>query len=207
MRHTHQDANSTSQVDIKPTKSAIKRAQKLARIEKKQKQKALAKALRVQAPTSPASSQSEVSLEPHTNLDNTRNGHLSDTDENENATSSQSSSISPVAEEPESCQSPAEVNGACSASRVSSSEHLNATSIDSKPRSLLSQPAQEALTERSEDTTPPPKQDSVPQQPSPDLEKMKKRQGFITRTLWTFIMIGGFIGEIYSFLLFNLSSE
>ena len=28
-----------------------------------------------------------------------------------------------------------------------------------------------------------------------DTEKVKKRQSFLTRTLWTFIMIGGFISE------------
>lgn len=35
---------------------------------------------------------------------------------------------------------------------------------------------------------------------TPDAEKVKKRQSFITRTLWTFIMIGGFIGTYFTTL-------
>ena len=44
-------------------------------------------------------------------------------------------------------------------------------------------------------------QDQAPQ----EVEKMKKRQSFITRTLWTFIMIGGFIGAavISAFAFFS----
>ncbi|PFH51511.1 hypothetical protein AMATHDRAFT_142394 [Amanita thiersii Skay4041] len=39
------------------------------------------------------------------------------------------------------------------------------------------------------------KEEIAPPKSSPqDVETIKKRQGFFTRTLWTFIMIGGFIG-------------
>ena len=44
-------------------------------------------------------------------------------------------------------------------------------------------------------TKPPTTEASGPPTPSPqEVEKMKKMQSFLTRTLWTFIMIGGFIG-------------
>lgn len=36
-----------------------------------------------------------------------------------------------------------------------------------------------------------------PQQLVQEAEKSKKRQSFLTRTLWTFIMIGGFIGMCF----------
>lgn len=36
-----------------------------------------------------------------------------------------------------------------------------------------------------------------PQQLVQEAEKSKKRQSFLTRTLWTFIMIGGFIGMYF----------
>lgn len=40
--------------------------------------------------------------------------------------------------------------------------------------------------------------------PTQDPEKMKKRQNALTRILWTFIMIGGFIGKPYVSLLDDL---
>lgn len=42
--------------------------------------------------------------------------------------------------------------------------------------------------------------------PVQDSEKVKKRQSFLTRTLWTFIMIGGFIG-VYSIIFINAHTD
>ena len=51
----------------------------------------------------------------------------------------------------------------------------------------------EALSARRTDIENPPEKPPAPVVEDP--EKAKKRQSFLTRTLWTFIMIGGFISE------------
>ncbi|CDO69135.1 hypothetical protein BN946_scf185042.g37 [Trametes cinnabarina] len=70
----------------------------------------------------------------------------------------------------------------------------------------------QSLPSRRNDIENPPeqKQQARQQRPSPEqVEKAKKKSGFVTRTLWTFIMIGGFItlllmGHVYMIMLVML---
>lgn len=63
------------------------------------------------------------------------------------------------------------------------------------PLPLPTQHPEEKQPDFSQTTQTLPHHEKVPVQ---DSEKVKKRQSFITRTLWTFIMIGGFIGTHFS---------
>ncbi|KAJ2967091.1 hypothetical protein NUW54_g13612 [Trametes sanguinea] len=66
------------------------------------------------------------------------------------------------------------------------------------------------MASRRNDIENPPEQKQQQQQPPPeDAEKAKKKASFVTRTLWTFIMIGGFItllllGHVYMIMLVML---
>ena len=166
--------SSISQAGTKPSKSAIKRAQKQARIERKQKQKALIKALH-------AAGQSEAAAPdaPTSNLEEGR--PMSGT------APFPGPSAHEILPENEECVR-------CETSAMTPSGAPVAAASTLSP--VVSHPGPPPVSRRT-DTWPvepkpvePQLQDQAPQ----EVEKMKKRQSFITRTLWTFIMIGGFIG-------------
>ncbi|KAF8070481.1 phosphatidate cytidylyltransferase, partial [Lyophyllum atratum] len=200
----------------KPSKSAIKKALKLARAEKRQQQKALLKAKRGQYPAAESSVSSDGSLTPELALDPVDVGRLA------GRPTLQEESSMPI---PPSAVEPPKVNG----ERIESSfvttpqaAPVQMSLLDSEativaPVAPTSQPvlsidelaplarselltAEEHLVETkqpAEEERPVDRPASLPPHEanhSQDAEKVKKRQSVITRTLWTFIMIGGFIG-------------
>ncbi|KAG9221095.1 hypothetical protein CCMSSC00406_0005466 [Pleurotus cornucopiae] len=167
----------------KPTKSAIKRAQKAARIQKKLEQKAALKARREQeAVASEPEKAAPVEQQKPQELPIPTESQLSAPPEPEELDP-------PLPELP-----------------VAQNPEISATNYVSEP--IYSRPEPAFPVEQT--PTPPPAPKVEPQSPTleqvvsmpsvievkstpPDVEAVKKRQGFITRTLWTFIMIGGFL--------------
>ncbi|KAG6869124.1 hypothetical protein C0993_001689 [Termitomyces sp. T159_Od127] len=188
---------SFTQQELKLSKSAIKRAQKLARTEKRLQQKALAKTQREHTPEVTNKSPSPPVTSSNTSEDVPR-VKLAES-------SSEVSPISPppVADllangtpiEPVLPSAPPDL---IPPSSESASEHqpqpgvvsfapaINHGIFAPEPMERNGKGQAESLAE-----VPSPSTQVVPSQ---DTEKAKKRQSFITRTLWTFIMIGGFIG-------------
>ncbi|KAF7428655.1 hypothetical protein PC9H_007884 [Pleurotus ostreatus] len=165
----------------KPTKSAIKRAQKAARIQKKLEQKAASRARREQEAVASEPEKAPVEQQKPQELPIPTESQLGAPPEPEELDPPLPEL--PVAQNPE----------------VSPPIHVS-EQIHSRPEPAL--PVEQNLT--------PPVPKAEPQAPSleqvvsmpsvievksapPDVEAVKKRQGFITRTLWTFIMIGGFL--------------
>ncbi|KAG6897902.1 hypothetical protein C0992_009386 [Termitomyces sp. T32_za158] len=188
-----------TQQELKPSKSAIKRAQKLARTEKRSQQKALAKTQRGHTP--------EVtnSPPPVTSSNFSEDAHCVKLAESSSKVSSVATP--PVAEllvngtsvEPvlpaAAAPAPPDLIPPSSASEEQSQPGL--VSLTPSPtidkEILVPEPIDKHGKGQAESLV---EVSSPPTQvvPSQDTEKAKKRQSFITRTLWTFIMIGGFIG-------------
>jgi phosphatidate cytidylyltransferase len=181
--------SSFSQPDAKPTKSAIKKAQKLARVEKRQRLKALAKS-QAGSSASPENSVASSEVTPLREAvplpEPSKPLGLSD--------SYILSTVSPPVEESsaEREKAPIGVNGLAL--------KINAPSASPMPTALETPTAHESVP-----TAPPaPQPAEKPPQPmtlplhdetaAKDAEKVKKRQSFLTRTLWTCIMITGFVG-------------
>ncbi|KAF9465042.1 cytidylyltransferase family-domain-containing protein [Collybia nuda] len=184
-----------SPVDAKPTKSAIKKALKLARAEKRQRQKALARAQAGQV-----SSGNSV-----TSGDSPSITLVSLGDSTEFAKPIAEHDKSPlVVLPPPATTSPVNEPGRPDAKLNGTTETLAPleprpvaqempVSVPQPPVVAPLPPFVEADTKpvrssQANHVTPP------PQKQVEDSEKSKKRQSFLTRTLWTFIMIGGFIG-------------
>jgi len=173
--------NSTSQAGTKPSKSAIKRAQKLARIEKKREQKALVKALHAQ---------SEASSHPLAAVQDVLTSNLPSPEEGR-PTSGTAPFPVPSSHE----ILPENEHVGCGASLMLSSNAPAATASTSNPVVFHPGPPVLCRTITRPVELMQPKPETQPKDQAPqEAEKMKKRQSFITRTLWTFIMIGGFIG-------------
>ena len=183
MRANH-TFSSISPGGTKPSKSAIKRAQKLARIERKQKQKALVKALHGAGQSEAPGHYPAVHDDPTSNLPSPEEDlSMSDI---ALFPAPPAHEILPENEECVGCETSVMPS---SGAPVAMASTLNpvvshpgpppvSCQTDTRPVELM-QPKPE-----------PQLRDQAPQ----EVEKMTKRQSFITRTLWTFIMIGGFIG-------------
>jgi phosphatidate cytidylyltransferase len=166
--------------DSKPTKSALKRAQKQARTERRQQQKALAKAERKGA------AQAHGANSTPSEDANTTDQHMSDNEVHRDAEDELSPPVPPKDE-----LTPVHIQPSLNPSSLpikqpwiaDKSELVEQAAI---PISTPSRSVQEASNP------------SLPQKlTTPESsEKAKKRQSFLTRTLWTFIMIGGFIGAV-----------
>ncbi|KAK0226120.1 phosphatidate cytidylyltransferase [Armillaria fumosa] len=176
---------STSEEPAKPTKTAMKKAAKLARREAKQ-QKSLAKSR--DASPSPAPPQTPPPVEATT------------VTETSSIPASNAPKEQPIVEDvvpPEPAPPPVVVEPELepkvalppAASRPENSAPVNGSA---KPT-----PPVVAPTEPPHDVIPPPKAEQ-PQPPAKaeaaDPEEAKKRQNVVTRTVWTLIMIFGFIG-------------
>ncbi len=175
----------------KPTKSAIKRAQKAARIQKKLEQKAALKARREQeaaasdpekAPPVEQQKPQELPIPPETQP-----------------------SAPP---EPEELDPPLPELPSAPNPEVSVPNHVSEPIIPSHPETAppveqkptpLPAPKAEPQASTLQQVVSMPSVIEVKSAP-PDVEAVKKRQGFITRTLWTFIMIGGFLSR-FTFLI------
>ncbi|KAG6861093.1 hypothetical protein C0995_004030 [Termitomyces sp. Mi166 len=191
----------STQQELKPSKSAIKRAQKLARTEKRQQQKALVKAQRGHtletttkhpdtSPSPPVTASTFSDDAPPIKLD-------------ESSSITSPSIAMPVADLP--------VNGAPVEPLVppafpdlippSSEDQTKSALVLLKPSPAVEneksvpEPVDKHGKGQAESLVEVPYPATQSQAvPSQDTEKAKKRQSFLTRTLWTFIMIGGFIG-------------
>ncbi|KAG6911135.1 hypothetical protein DXG01_003875 [Tephrocybe rancida] len=190
-------AESSAQQELRPSKSAIKKAQKIARTEKRQQQKALAKAQRGHTPETTAES-SDVPSSPLVATSNVLEDII--------PPSPVSHIVKPLPTLPppvvDSLKNNASVNAVvATAAPALTPKNLPPAepviSIVTPPKPPLTTDARKSVPELEE------KQHArlpVEAHPAPgvalsqDSEKAKKRQSFITRTLWTFIMIGGFIG-------------
>jgi phosphatidate cytidylyltransferase len=181
---------------VKLSKSAIKKAQKLARSEKRQRQKALAKS---QAELSPSPENSGASSEVTPSREAVplpEPSEPSSLNESYILPTIRPPTLPPPAEESfvEMEKAPVEVNGiepeVIGSSTPTQPAVLDAPStFESLPTAPLVTPQ---LTEK-----PSTKPMTLPlheETSAKDAEKVKKRQSFLTRALWTCIMISGFIG-------------
>ncbi|KAG6811528.1 hypothetical protein H0H92_006961 [Tricholoma furcatifolium] len=177
--------------------SSPERAQKLARTEKRQQQKALAKAQREQVPEVIAPSDAApLSSVVTTVLSETpvASEHL----------------LEPVPPEPPISDPPA-LNGIASAAAVptlSTPQPECNTTVEKANDETVIQPLEDRR-ETPRETVVPLDVPAMQPETSQEIEKAIKRQSFITRTLWTFIMIGGFLcllllGHAYMILLVML---
>ena len=178
----------------KPSKSALKKAARAARLEKKQQERAAAKLRREASATSSQPSQSPLlgTIEHPLELSETDSPSVDDTPlpdpdqpviTNGRVQHPERKAPEPV-REPEAGQEPPTVPPIPESSKREVKEDRPATlptplpqqreSIAIPPPRLVTQPATVA-----------PAQSDNPE---------KKRQNILTRTLWTFIMIGGFLG-------------
>ncbi|KAG6820740.1 hypothetical protein H0H93_012386 [Arthromyces matolae] len=174
-------SGSNSQKDSKPSKSSIKKAQKLARTERRQQQKALAKSQREQ--------QTFETTEPAAKVSGTPSVTSSkDFEEDHSATFPEDSSNLPqvAAHDVATNGTLVELIDASeeSVTEERPSEVESTTVSEDKPALLHGEGELDVLSQNPSPT----------QVETLETEKAKKRQSFITRTLWTFIMIGGFIG-------------
>ncbi|RDB24932.1 putative phosphatidate cytidylyltransferase [Hypsizygus marmoreus] len=193
---------SSSQPEAKPTKSAIKKALKLARIEKRQHQKALAKAQRGHSPMSESSA---ISSDVPSNPSVPAHASSEDAIGVDSASPAETSVPQPsLPDAPiESKTPPVHLNGGPVDSGIAPPSRLVAP-VQKPPSHQPSVPPPAAplppglgTAEEKRPAQPLRRTLAQPFEPKPpvqDAEKVKKRQSFITRTLWSFIMIGGFIG-------------
>lgn len=186
--------SSTSQLEAKPSKTAIKKLQKLARAEKRQRQKALAKS---QAGLSPSPENSVASSEV---TPSTEAVPLPEPSELSSLSDSYIlPTVPPLVEEtymqreqasvgvngmmPEAIESSTPTPTLPAVPEAPSTVELLPTALLSAPPRLSEKPSAKVMTlPLHEDTS------------AKDAEKVKKRQSFLTRALWTCIMISGFIG-------------
>jgi hypothetical protein len=176
---------SSSQLELKPSKSAIKKAQKLARAEKRQRQKALARP-QTGVSTSPensvASAEVTPSREPIPLPELSEPSNLND--------SYILPAVAPNEESVMKEKASAEVNGMAPGVMTSSSPTPPA--VPEAPSSFEPSLTAPLVTEK-----PSTKPMTLPlheETSAKDAEKVKKRQSFLTRALWTLIMLSGFIG-------------
>ncbi|KAF5386248.1 hypothetical protein D9615_002239 [Tricholomella constricta] len=206
---------SYTQTELKPSKSAIKKAQKLARAEKRQQQKALLKARRGQSPVPEITVDSHGLPQPSDPAsDYVEVGQAARASDFSQASSQPFTppvvehpiKLSDVSIEPSICPTvPAEKKlqpeGAAPpfptvpSPLTESVEKPTPPEVDKPSRPMEMKHVKEKRP--LEEKRPVEVSQSLPlheMAPLRDAEKVKKRQSFITRTLWTFIMIGGFIG-------------
>lgn len=190
---------SFTQQELKLSKSAIKRAQKLARTERRLQQKALAKTQRGHTPEIPMKPPSPSSPVASSNL--SEDAHCVKPAESSPKVSPvvappvadllvNGTSFEPVLPPvPPDLIPPSFVSGDQPQPGLVSLVPLPATDDEILVSELVEKHDKGQAESLVEVSSP-----STQVVPSRDTEKAKKRQSFITRTLWTFIMIGGFIG-------------
>ncbi|KAM6502250.1 Cytidylyltransferase family domain containing protein [Amanita muscaria] len=160
------DTPTHSDTPSKPSKSALKKAQKLARTERRHRERAAAKQAKL-------ASQHELSSEPE-------------------STPSMAGNVAPVFEPPRT--RPSTVPAAVPSVPDEPRRKQNGDAHD-VPHPVQ-QPPEPPVQQRvpAPGVVEPAKPQEKPTPSAQEVEKLKKRQSFLTRTLWTFIMIGGFIG-------------
>lgn len=174
---------------MKPTKTALKKAAKAARLEKRQ-QKATASGRNTPNPPSPISAEDgddELASTPENNEELPLPAVSLPTVEDYSTNRVTESTVEPKLEPEPVIESKPPV-------------------VEPKPSVVESQPAPTPAPEPESPplviTTLPEKQTPAKPAPPPtESEQTIKRQNMLTRTLWTFIMIGGFISTCFTYLL------
>lgn len=218
---------SSSEGPVKLSKSALKKQKLLARVEKRQQEKAARAAARAQAagatpapapaatestPAVPVQSKPSVQAQPPTTVPAVTAPVVAAEPEKLPVKELVQPPSKPVAPKPANGVAPSKEATNGSTPQVSASApaapsipppstHNAPSPVEAKP---VAQPApssapseKQALAARRNDIENPPVEKQ--HRPSPaDVEKAKKKSGFLTRTLWTFIMIGGFISRSIS---------
>lgn len=201
------DTFSSSESQPKPSKSAIKKAKEAARLERQQLKKAARVAARLQSNTKqesavepPIELQAAIELRPQPR-EEISNGaaHVSDVPDVP-ATKTNGSATSPMPVPNGQIDHVKEVQPAMTEQVVKplptpppSLRHTSKSKLE-EPRIVAEPPMADKKPEANGKVVhaPPPKP------PAQDAEQTKKRQNVLTRTLWTFIMIGGFISTLLS---------
>lgn len=187
--------------ETKPSKAALKKAARQARLEEKREKRAEAKKRRVEEhqhlqapdtlPTSDAASNKFIlDVPPPT---------VSVPSDVEVVPSSHSSLVSSPQLEPQVLTEPVPIPPVEPVSVNDSSAHELEKALDSTYTCTSSADTDSAKAR----PDPAPISNEVPvvtepqhqQEAAAEVEKLKKRQNALTRTIWTLIMIGGFIGE------------
>ncbi|KAI9067288.1 hypothetical protein FKP32DRAFT_1588649 [Trametes sanguinea] len=226
---------SASESTAKPSKSALKKQKALARAEKRQQEKiarAAAKAQAAAAAKAAATGDAQAAPQPASEV--SPPSTVSQTVPPEPAaaepTKVEELEKLPVKELAQHAPEPAPSKPANGSAHVheanGSASHPPAAQPEIAPFPLPPMPKvppqseptpaspttseKQAVASRRNDIENPPEQKQQQQQPPPeDAEKAKKKASFVTRTLWTFIMIGGFItllllGHVYMIMLVML---
>ncbi|KAH0589078.1 hypothetical protein H2248_004849 [Termitomyces sp. 'cryptogamus'] len=189
----------STQQELKPSKSAIKKAQKLARAEKRQQQKALAKVQRGHIEIATKSSGPSPPVTPSNLSEDVPPVQLAECSPKMPATTLPAADLlmngTPVERAvalppPDSVppSSPSEDQSQPGLVPLAPLPTIDNEKLAPESGDKHEEGQADSLVEVSYSAT---QSQAVPSQ---DSEKAKKRQSFITRTLWTFIMIGGFIG-------------
>lgn len=179
-------SSNQEQEPIKLTKSAIKKAQRLARLEQKQRQKQLKAQARNAEDSSDRDSTSKITNE-------------ATPEPSHEPPSSMSAAPEALADDPippkPSSPEVGQANGIAKPNAESLSKPIPRVEgiPPAKPDPV---PVTDQSTVSRTVELPPANGSTAPDQSQPveDPEKVKKRQNVLTRIIWTFIMIGGFIG-------------
>jgi phosphatidate cytidylyltransferase len=185
----------TSTEQTKPSKSQIKKAQKQARIERRKQLKASSK-----AGTADSSPRHTPSLEESI----TRTAEAA-TDVLPPPTTHTVSESKPAIEPRQEPAPQPEVSepSVLSSATDGDMQHVNVAENNSTPHPLPSK----LLDDEGQSVSKPDVEQALKSEPDPqEVERTKKRQSILTRTLWTFIMIGGFValllmGHVYMIML------
>ncbi|KAI0663407.1 cytidylyltransferase family-domain-containing protein [Cubamyces menziesii] len=221
---------SASESSAKPTKSALRKQKALARQEKRQQEKlarAAAKAQAAAAAKGATAADVKAPPQPVTRDQPEPESSIPVAQEPEKVEEPETLPVEELVQQVSEYAAPKPANGAAhplqeangSASQPPAPEPVVAPPEPSKydappppePKPVASIPSEkEALATRRNDIENPPEEKQQHQQLEQEqAEKAKKKSSFLTRTLWTFIMIGGFItlllmGHAYMIVLVML---
>ena len=221
--HPHRDSwslnippNSASESSAKPTKSALRKQKALARQVKRQQEKlarAAAKAQAAAAAKGATAADVKAPPQPVTRDQPEPESSIPVAQEPEKVEEPETLPVEELVQQVSEYAAPKPANGAAhplqeangSASQPPAPEPVVAPPEPPKydappppePKPVASIPSEkEALATRRNDIENPPEEKQQHQQLEQEqAEKAKKKSSFLTRTLWTFIMIGGFISE------------
>ncbi|PCH36079.1 hypothetical protein WOLCODRAFT_126648 [Wolfiporia cocos MD-104 SS10] len=212
--------DSGSESAPKPSKSALKKAKQVARIERQQQRKAAARASRAQKAAPVAPEHAEQPLAPVQSSSKPAEPTRTEVD-----VTSAALKPPPATEEvevPPKAPGPQNGSTALAADPPSNVPSDPVSSVVSTPtfpatyEKRASEPLKSIAEPPKSVEKPPPKQANgdlggalEKQMDTQDGEQMKKRRNMLTRTLWTFIMIGGFLtlllmGHAYMVILVML---
>ncbi|KAI8993995.1 cytidylyltransferase family-domain-containing protein [Trametes punicea] len=221
---------SASESTAKPSKSALKKQKALARADKRQQEKLARAAAKAQAAAAAKAGTDDAKLplqpvaqtQPAPQLEQIQRAVVEPANV-EDPEKLFVKELVPDASEPAAAKRAngsahsTEANGSASHSLAAEPEiapfplppvYRSPPAAETKPPAPTTS-EKEPLARRNDIENPPEQKRQQQQPPSEDVEKAKKKSSFLTRTLWTFIMIGGFItllllGHVYMIMLVML---